>query len=169
MSNARAIGFYDGPDKELKELSIRVKKETDNNAKKDKIFIVTISNKDFNFNDYANFNNFGSTLCTKKLSLDEAKDEQKEILDMTNDLKKKSRPDKIGHLLWHDKQNQVEKLTENAKTLYKTKSDIINAFKKLKTKYEQSEETKETEDGKSEADEQSEEDEQIEEDDKDFD
>ena len=54
LSNTRAIDFYDGPDKKLRDLVIKVKNGTNDNAKKDKVFSVTISDKDFNFNSYTN-------------------------------------------------------------------------------------------------------------------
>ena len=79
------------------------------------------------------------------MSLDEAIEEQKEILEKINDLEKNLRPDKIGRSLWKDKKDKADKLIENAKELYKTRGDIINAFTKLET------EVKETKDEETEA------------------
>ena len=80
--------------------------------------------------------NFGSKLFTKDLSLNEAENEQK-------DLEKKFRPDKIGRPLGKNNKKKAEELIENTKQFYKTRNDIIEAFKKLKT--EETEETKESE------------------------
>ena len=79
------------------------------------------------------------------MSLDEAIEEQKEILEKINDLEKNLRPDKIGRSLWKDKKDKADKLIENAKELYKTRGDIINAFTKLET------EVKEAKDEETEA------------------
>ena len=38
LEDTRAIKFYDGPDKKLKDLVNRARKETDDNERKDKIF-----------------------------------------------------------------------------------------------------------------------------------
>ena len=84
------------------------------------------------------------------MSLDEARDEQKEILKMINELEKKFRPDKIGRPLEKNKQNVTEKLIENAKKLYKARNEIIDAFKKLKN--EESEESEEGEESENEID-----------------
>ena len=82
LGNTKAINFYDGPDKKLRGLVNRANKETNENERKDKVFNVTISCKEFSFNSYTNLINFGSKIFTKKLSTDKAKDEQKEVLDM---------------------------------------------------------------------------------------
>ena len=143
VNNTKAINFYDGPNKKLRNLLTRFKKETDDNAKKDKIFTVTISGDDFNFGSYTNLMNFGSNLFTKNLSLNEAESEQKHIFKMINDLGKKFRPEKIGHSLGKNNKKKAEELVENAKQLYKTRNDIIETFKELKT--DESEESEESE------------------------
>ena len=110
LANREAIEFYDGPDKELRDLVLRVRKETNDNAKKDKISSVTITGKDFNFNSYTNLSNFGSNIFTEKILLDKAINEQKELLEMINLLEKKIMPCKSGRPLERDKQVKVEKL-----------------------------------------------------------
>ena len=87
--------------------------------------------------------NFGSKLFTKDLPLNEAENEQKDTFKMINDLEKKFRPDKIRRPLGKNNKKKAEELIENTKQLYKTRNDIIEAFKKLKT--EETEETKESE------------------------
>ena len=143
LSDTKATDFYDGSGKERRDLVVRAKEETNDNTKKGKIFTVTISGNDFDFNSYTNLSNFGSNLFTKNISLDETIEEQKEILDKINDLKKNFRPDKIGRPYGKDKKDRADKFIENAKKLYKTSGDIIDAFKKLET--EQNKETEETE------------------------
>ena len=143
VNNTKAINFYDGPNKKLRNLLTRFKKETDDNAKKDKIFTVTISGDDFNFGSYTNLMNFGSNLFTKNLSLNEAESEQKHIFKMINDLGKKFRPEKIGHSLGKNNKKKAEELVEDAKQLYKTRNDIIETFKELKT--DENEESEESE------------------------
>ena len=110
LANREAIEFYDGPDKELRDLVLRVRKETNDNAKKDKISSVIITGKDFNFNSYTNLSNFGSNIFTENLLLDKAINEQKELLEMINLLEKKIMPCKSGRRLERDKQVKVEKL-----------------------------------------------------------
>ena len=96
LSNTKAIDFCHGPDERIKDLVDRTREETYENESKDKIFSVTISDKTFDFNKYTNWTNFGSKIFTKKLSLDNARNEQKEILSMINNLKEKFELGKIG-------------------------------------------------------------------------
>ena len=128
VSNTKAIDFYDGPNKILKNLVDRAREETNENENRDKIFSVTISDKTFDFNRYTNLTNFGSKIFTKTLSLDKARDEQKEILGMINELEKKFGSDRLGRSLGKDKQEKAKDLIKNTKKLFKTRNDIIDAF-----------------------------------------
>ena len=75
--------------------------------------------------------NIRSNLFKKELSLEEAKDDQKKISGMINELKKKLDPNKKGHPLKTDKRERVEEFIENVEQIYKIRKDIINAFEKI--------------------------------------
>ena len=79
LDKTRAIDFYDGADKGLKDLVNKVKKETDENENEDNFFVCIISGKTFDFSRYTNSSNFGSKTFTNKLSLNKAKNERKNI------------------------------------------------------------------------------------------
>ena len=80
MSNKEVVGFYSGPDKQIKDLENRAKDETTENIQDNKkVFDVRISGEDFNINKYTNLSLLGNQLFTEKISLKEAKDQQKTI------------------------------------------------------------------------------------------
>ena len=55
-----------------------------------KVFHVEISGKKFTISKYTNLSYFGSKLLTGKISINQAKDNPKKILEITNELGKKN-------------------------------------------------------------------------------
>ena len=65
LSNTKTIDFYDGPNKVLKSLVNSAKEETyENESNKKKLFVVTVSDKTFDFSRFINLTRFGSNIFT---------------------------------------------------------------------------------------------------------
>ena len=139
LNNKEVVGFYSGTNKKIKDLENRATNETTENiTDEEKVFYVKICGKPFNINRYKNLSFSGNQLFTGKTSLKETKDEEK-ISDLIDQLKQ-------GCPVGDDNKKDVKNLVENAKNIYKTRDDIIQAFKELKTKegeqFEEHEQTK---------------------------
>ena len=71
--------FYDGPDQELLELQKRAIKESiDNITNEDKVFSVKINKEKFKIDKYTNLAYFGNLLFQNIISIEKAKEEQKQ-------------------------------------------------------------------------------------------
>ena len=93
---------------------------------------------------------FGTLLFNYKISLEEAKEQQKEILGIINELKKRTDSNKQGHPLSKKNEDDAKNLIKNAEDILDTRENIINVFKKLKNEkgeqFEESEKSEESED-----------------------
>ena len=127
QKKTRGSEFSDDKNKKLKDLVEKIKKETKENKNK-KFVYTTTSNVQYDFNKYRDLILFGNEIYTKNLSLDEAKDEQKEMSDLIDELEKKINVNRTGPKLKNKNKKAIEEVIKNPKQLYKTRNNIINAF-----------------------------------------
>ena len=113
--------------KQMQTIKIRraINKSIENITDKDKVFSVKINNK---IDKYTNLAYFGNLLFKDIISLEKAKEQQKNISDIIKELEKKIDPRS------KDNNNDAENLIKSAKDILKTRSDIIKAYKKSRTK-----------------------------------
>ena len=95
IGRAKSIGFQNEGNEELKKLEDRIRDKEkkirgkDNDKDKDKIFVYTAKYLvTYDFSKYIHLMNFAEDVYKEELPLDEAKDEQKEMLKNINKLKK---------------------------------------------------------------------------------
>ena len=105
----------------------KIKKESKENKNKKFIYTST-SNVQYDFNQYRDLKLLGNKIHTKHLSLNEAKDKQKEMSHLIDELEEKINVNRTGLKLKDKNKKAIKEIIKNEKQLYKTKNDIINAF-----------------------------------------
>ena len=100
-NKTKAIKFYGEPDEKFKDIVERVnkeKKENEENDDKEFSFTeTTAGGKKYDFRKYSRLTKFENKLFKNKISLNEAKDQQNEMLSLIDELKEKIRDNKPGH------------------------------------------------------------------------
>ena len=110
------VDFYSGLNKKIKDLEARAKSESAENLEdNEKVFYVKIPGEPFNINRYTNLSYFGNKLFTGKISLREAKDEQRKIIKANRSLRKKIDPNKQDRPLNKANKKDAKELISNAK------------------------------------------------------
>ena len=148
----KGIGFQNERLKNLKneiddkEDEIRRNKEVKKKEEKDKaIFNYTATdNTPFYFSDYTDLMKFAQEIYPKKLSSDEAKKEQGEILKKINDLKKRINPSQGSRKPQQISKEKMENVVKNAEDIYNFRNKIINEINKATR--DQNEDDEQTED-----------------------
>ena len=88
--------------------------------------------------------NFAEDVYKKCLSFDEAKNEQKNMLEEIEKLEKRINP-KIGSKPKKTNKEKMEYVVKNAKDIYEMRNNIINTIKKEATEETEDEETEDEE------------------------
>ena len=148
----KGIGFQNERLKNLKneiddkEDEIRRNKEVKKKEEKDKaIFNYTATdNTPFYFSDYTDLMKFAQEIYPNKLSSDEAKKEQGEILKKINDLKKRINPSQGSRKPQQISKEKMENVVKNAEDIYNFRNKIINEINKATR--DQNEDDEQTED-----------------------
>ena len=84
-----------------------------------------ICNKQYDLNRYRDLYSFGNEIYNGKLSSNEAKDKQKEMLNLIDELEEKLNPNRPGPKLRDKNKKSMEEVIKNARQLYKIRNNIV--------------------------------------------
>ena len=115
----KSTGFYDRKNTDVIALANKINKTIEKIDSKKFVFVPSKGDP-YDFNKYIHLNQFGNNIYSGKTLLNKAKNEQYEMLDLTNKLK--------GYNAGEKKKKSKNEFLRNTKKVYTTRIDIITAF-----------------------------------------